>query len=139
MDLHMNFRDVDDFLSETAICFLATQGDDGPRVRGLMYQGALLGRLWFWVDKSDACYHQLQACPTVELCAVKMDMTWLRVRGNVIIEDNAAVKKWILEKDPVAGHVFGSYDNPDFGIFCLEHGKIFQSDESGQASSCSLF
>lgn len=139
MDTLMNLRDVDDFLSETAVCFLATQGTDGPRVRAIMYQGTLLGRLWFWVDKDDAVYQQLKACPTIELCAVKMDLTWLRVRGNAILEDNAAVKKWILEKDPTAGHVFGSIDNPDFGIFCLEHGKIFQSDETGAPSSCALF
>ena len=118
-------------LAETPMCFIATVNGNEPKVRAFQYQFAQDGKLWFCTAKSKNVFKQLQANPAVEICTVKQDMTWLRVSGKVVLEDNRAAKEHILETQPLIKGIYGSADNPEFTTFYMEHGAYTIADFSG--------
>ena len=71
---------IAEILSETPMCFLSTVHENEPRVRAFQYQFEQDEKLWFCTAKSKDVFKQLQANPTVEICAVKQDMTWIHHR-----------------------------------------------------------
>lgn len=73
----------------------------------------------------------LQVNPAVEICAVKQDMTWLRLTGKMALTDDMAVKERILAAQPLIKGIYGSADNPAFASLCLEHGEYVIADFFG--------
>lgn len=126
-------------LAETPMCFFATVEGNQPRVRAFQYQFEQNGKLWFCTARSKEVFRQLKANPAVEICAVKQDMTWLRVSGTVVFDDNRAVKERILAEQPLIKAIYGSVDNPDFTTFCLEHGMYTIADFSGNPPRTGAF
>lgn len=120
-----------DVLSATPMCFIATTDGEQPRVRAFQYQFEQDGKIWFCTAKSKDVYKQLAANQAVEICAVKPDMTWARLTGKVALADDRAVKERILAEQPLIKGIYGSADNPDFTVFCLEHGECVVADFSG--------
>lgn len=118
-------------LAETPMCFVATGDGTQPRVRPFQYQFEQDGKLWFCTARSKDVFKQLQANPTVEICAVKQDMSWLRVSGTVVFEDSRAVKERILSERPLIKSIYSSADNLDFVTFGLDHGTYTIADFSG--------
>ena len=91
-------KEITGILAETPMCFVATVSGNEPRVRAFQYQFEQDGKLWFCTARSKDVFRQLQANPAVQVCAVRQDMTWLRVSGKVSLEDNRAVKERILSE-----------------------------------------
>ena len=87
------------FLDEAQTYYLATVDGDQPRVRPfgtiLLYEG----RLYIQTGKVKDVSKQLAANPKAEICAFK-DGKWLRVAGELINDDDRAVKVAMLEKMP---------------------------------------
>lgn len=124
-------KEIAGILAETSMCFIATVSGNEPRVRAFQYQFEQDGKLWFCTARSKDVFKQLQTNPAVEICAVKQDMTWVRVNGNVTFEDSRAVKERILSEQPFIKSIYGTADNPDFTTFCVEHGAYAIVDFSG--------
>lgn len=118
-------------LSETPMCFIATADGSQPRVRAFQYQFEQGGKLWFCTARDKKVFAQLQANAAVEICAVKQDMTWLRLTCKVTLADDRAVKERILESRPLIKGIYGNADNPLFTTFCIEHGAYVIADFSG--------
>ena len=94
-----NIERVYQFLDEAQTYYLATVDGDQPRVRPfgtiLLYEG----RLYIQTGKVKDVSKQLAANPKAEICAFK-DGKWLRVAGELINDDDRAVKVAMLEKMP---------------------------------------
>lgn len=124
-------KNISTILRDTPYCFIATVKGNEPRVRAFQYQFEQDGKLWFCTAKSKDVFTQLQANPTVEICTVKQDMSWLRVVARVAFDDNRVVKERIIAEQPLIKSIYGSADNPDFATFCIEHGTYVIADFSG--------
>ena len=94
-----NIERVYQFLDEAQTYYLATVDGDQPRVRPfgtiLLYEG----RLYIQTGKVKDVSKQLAANPKAEICAFKAGK-WLRVAGELINDDDRAVKVAMLEKMP---------------------------------------
>ena len=87
------------FLDEAKTYYLATVEGDQPRVRPFIQTGKVKN-----VSK------QLAANPKAEICAF-MDRKWVRVSGELINDDDRAVKVAMLEKMPSLKRMY----DPDDG------------------------
>lgn len=132
-------KEAANILAEAPMCFIATINGNEPKVRAFQYQFEQDGKLWFCTAKSKDVFKQLKANPAVQICAVRQDMTWVRVSGKVALEDNRAVKERILSEQPLIKGIYGTADNPDFTTFCLEHGAYTIAGFSGNPPSNGAF
>ncbi|MDL2209394.1 pyridoxamine 5'-phosphate oxidase family protein [Desulfovibrio sp. OttesenSCG-928-O18] len=118
-------------LAGTPMCFIGTVSGNEPKVRPFQFQFEQDGKLWFCTAKSKDVYKQVQANPAVEICAVKQDMTTLRISGKVVFDDDRAVKERILAEQELIRNIYKSADNPDFTTFYVNHGTYTVFDFSG--------
>ena len=98
------------FLEDAGTYYLATVEGDQPRVRPF---GTVLlygGRLYIETGKVKNVSKQLSINSKAEICAFK-DGKWLRLAGELVNDDERAVKVAMLEKMPT---LKGMY-NPDDG------------------------
>ena len=94
-------QEISRILSETPMCFIATMDGTQPRVRAFQFQFEQDGKLWFCTARNKDVFKQLLANPAVEICAVKQDMTWLRLTGKMALADDMAVKERVLAAQPL--------------------------------------
>lgn len=87
------------FLDEAGAYYLATAEGDQPRVRPFGTSLLYGGRLYIQTGKVKAVSKQLAANPKAEICAFK-DGRWIRITGELINDDDRAVKVAMLEKYP---------------------------------------
>lgn len=104
-----NIERVYQFLADAGTYYLATVEGDQPRVRA--FGTALLcgGRLYIQTGKVKAVSRQIAANPKVEICAFK-DGKWLRVAGELVNDDDRAVKVAMLEKMPSLKGMYSADD-----------------------------
>lgn len=122
---------VIEFLTANTTVFVATADNGAARVRPFQFQFAQGNRLWFCTSRSKEVFAQLQKDPRLEFSCLSSDMTTLRVKGEVNLDDDMAVKQRILENNPLVRSLYGSADNPDFTVFSVDHGTAFMFDFSG--------
>ncbi|MCB2186246.1 MAG: pyridoxamine 5'-phosphate oxidase family protein [Deltaproteobacteria bacterium] len=125
-------QEVLDFLKANRTVFLATSDHGQARVRPFQFQFAVDGRLWFCTAKSKEVYAQLIQDPRFELSAMAPDWATLRLKGEVNLDDDPAIKARILEENEMIRGIYGSADNPDFTAFSVDHGTAFLFDFSGE-------
>lgn len=98
------------FLNQAETYYLATVDGDQPRVRP--FGTALLreGKLYIQTGKGKDVTKQIARNPRVELCAFR-DGTWLRVAGELVDDDDHAVKVAMLEKMPSLKALYSAEDD----------------------------
>ncbi len=98
------------FLNEAKTYYLATVEGDQPRVRAfgtaLLYEG----KLYIQTGKIKNVSKQIAANPKVEICAVKGGK-WVRIAGELVNDDNHAVKVAMLEKMPGLKTMYSAEDD----------------------------
>lgn len=125
-------KEIVAILEKNPIVYIATVDGDQPRVRPFQFQLERDGKLWFvTANNKDVCA-QLRKNPKIEFSTCLPDMTTLRVRGSVTLDDSLAIKQWVMDNRPMIKGIYGSADNPIFAAFCLEHGQAVIFDFSGQ-------
>ncbi len=125
-------QEVKTLLQTNRSGFLATVDDGQPRVRPFQFQFEDQGKFFFCTAKNKDVYKQLQAVPSVEFAATSPAMVTVRLRGSVEFSDDRSVKERILVNEPMIRSIYGNADNPNFTLFCLEHGDAVVFDFSGQ-------
>jgi uncharacterized pyridoxamine 5'-phosphate oxidase family protein len=96
----MDKTDIIKFIKEHPLFFLGTIDGDQARVRGIMmYSIDEIGNIVFTTGKNKAMYRQLKANPKVELCFYD-NGTQIRVLGEIMENDNLALKQEIVEARP---------------------------------------
>ena len=101
---------VYEFLNTAQTYYLATVEGDQPRVRpfgtALLYDG----KLYIQTGKVKAVSKQLAVNPKAEICAFHGGK-WLRVAGELINDDDRAVKVAMLEKMPSLKAMYSADDD----------------------------
>lgn len=114
------------FLDEAQTYYLATVEGDQPRVRpfgtALLYNG----RLYIQTGKVKPVSKQIAANPKVEVCAFK-DGRWLRVSGELINDDDRAVKVAMLEKMPELKSMYDPDDGNTQVLYFKNATAVFSS------------
>ncbi|MBQ7164619.1 MAG: pyridoxamine 5'-phosphate oxidase family protein [Clostridia bacterium] len=90
---------VSAFLDEAQVYYLATVEGDQPRVRPFGTALVHNGRLYIQTGKVKPVSRQLAVNPKAEICAFSGGK-WLRVAGELVNDDDRAVKVAMLEKMP---------------------------------------
>ena len=102
-------QEVYEFLKKCGVYYLATVEGDQPRVRP--FGTALLwnGKLYIQTGKVKNVSKQLAANPKAEICAFKGG-TWLRVSGELVNDEDRAVKVAMLDKMPALKAMYSPDD-----------------------------
>jgi len=79
---------LNDFLSEAGVFYLATVDGDAPAVRPLGAHIEMDGKVIFGVGTFKEVYRQLVANPKVQIVACKPDGVWLRYSGTAVFDDD---------------------------------------------------
>jgi uncharacterized pyridoxamine 5'-phosphate oxidase family protein len=107
------------FINQNPLCFMATDDDGQPRVRGIMTFRANTDGIIVSTAKNKDFYRQLMANPKTELCFYH-DKTQIRITGTASdIDDNLALKQEIVAARPFLQPMI-DYKGYDFmGLVCI--------------------
>ena len=101
---------IEELLGKAGAFYLATVEGDQPRVRpfgtALLYDG----RLYIQTGKVKSVSKQIAADPKVELCAFN-GKKWLRLSGELVNDDDRAVKAAMLDKMPELKGMYSADDD----------------------------
>ncbi len=114
-------KEVQEFLKEAGVYYLATIDGDKPRVRPFGTAEMFEDHLYIQTGKSKEVYKQIEKNNNVEISAFK-DGKWIRVEGKLIPDNRIEAKKDMLDKNPT---LRGMYDENDENTIVLyfENGK----------------
>ncbi|MCR5781394.1 MAG: pyridoxamine 5'-phosphate oxidase family protein [Clostridia bacterium] len=97
------------FLKDAETYYLATVEGDQPRVRPFGTVHVFEGKLYIQTGKVKPVAKQLLANPKAELCAFK-DGVWLRVAGELVLDDRTEAKKAMLDDYPMLRRMYDEND-----------------------------
>ncbi len=120
------------FLQENPIGCFATVDGDKPRVRPFQFMLEDGGRLYFCTGSTKDVSTQLKANSNLEFCSTSPAFAWIRVSGQAVFSDDAAIKARILTENELVKSIYQTPDNPVFELFYLAHGEVVMADFSGQ-------
>jgi len=115
-------NEVQAFLRENPVCFIATLEGNQPRVRAFLTVQFEDGCIYFTTAASKDTYQQLSKNPNVELCYCTQNFKrMLRIAGKIeVVDDQEKKQKLIDERDYLKG--WGAGD-PNYILLRLSHGK----------------
>jgi len=108
-------KEVQEFLKECGVYYLATVDGNEPKVRPFGTAEIFEDHLYIQTGKNKNVFKQIEKNPNVELCAFK-DGRWIRVSGELIADDRVEAKKDMLDKNP---NLRGMYDENDDNTIVL--------------------
>ena len=114
------------FLRDAGTYYLATVEGDQPRVRPF---GTVLpydGKLYIQTGKVKNVSKQLAANPKAEICAFK-DGVWLRVAGELVNDDDRAVKVAMLDQYPELKAMYDADDGNTQVLYFRNATAVFSS------------
>ena len=114
-------EEVQKFLKECGVYYLATVDNNEPKVRPFGTAEIFDGHLYIQTGKNKDVFKQIEKNNKVELCGFK-DGKWIRVSGNLLVDDRVEAKKDMLDKNP---QLRGMYDENDdnTAVLYFESGK----------------
>ena len=118
--------EVQEFLKNCGVYYLATVDGDKPRVRPFGTAEIFEDKLYIQTGKSKDVYKQIKANPNVEICAFK-DGKWLRVSGNLISDDRVEAKEDMLNKNPELKSMYSASDSNTEVLYFESATAIFYS------------
>ena len=119
-------NEVQEFLKDCGVYYLATMDKDKPRVRPFGTAEIFENKLYIETGKKKDVYKQIKNNNNVELCAFK-DGKWLRLSGNLIEDDRVEAKKDMLDKNPSLRSMYNENDDNTI-VFYFENAQaIFNS------------
>lgn len=104
-----------DYLKECGVFYLATMDGNQPRVRPFGAVCEFEGKLYFITAKNKNVYKQLLANPKVEFSAVKGTDSWIRLDGEVKMDDRREARVAMLDAFPTLKNMY----NADDGIMTV--------------------
>lgn len=103
-------KEVQEFLKECGVYFLATSEDNIPHVRPFGTAEIFENKLYIQTGKIKDVSKQIAKNPNVELCAYK-DGKWLRVKGALVRDERLEAKKVMLDKNPELKSMYSAEDD----------------------------
>ena len=103
-------KEVYDFLKDVGTYYLATVDNNQARVRPFGTINIFEDRLYIQTGKSKDVFKQIEKNNNVEICAFK-DGRWLRLSGNLIVDDRVEAKKDMLDNYPELRSMYDENDD----------------------------
>lgn len=91
-------KEVQEFLKECGVYYLATIDQGMPRVRPFGTAEIYDDHLYIQTGKKKDVFKQIIENNIVELCGFK-DGRWIRVSGKLILDDRIEAKKYMLDQN----------------------------------------
>ena len=114
-------KEVQEFLKECGVYYLATIDNDQPRVRPFATAEIFEDHLYIQTGKSKDVYKQIEKNKKIELCGFK-DGKWIRVTGTLIPDERIEAKKDMLDKNPNLRSMYNENDDNTIVLY-FESGK----------------
>ena len=114
-------KEVQEFLKEAGVYYLATIDGDKPRVRPFGTAEIFEDHLYIQTGKSKEVYKQIEKNNNVEISAFK-DGKWIRVEGKLIPDNRIEAKKDMLDKNPTLRVMYDENDENTIVLY-FETGK----------------
>ena len=124
-------EEVQKFLKECGVYYLATIDGDKPRVRPFGTAEIFDNHLYIQTGKKKDVFKQIENNNRVELCGFK-DGRWIRVSGSLVLDDRVEAKKDMLDKNPSLRGMYNELDD-NTAVLYFESGEAVISsftDES---------
>lgn len=119
-------KEVQEFLKECGVYYLATIDGNTPRVRPFGTAEIFEDKLYIQTGKSKDVYKQIIANPIVEICAFK-DGKWVRITGKLIPDDRREAKKDMLDKNPTLRGMYNEDDDNTIVLYFESAKAVFSS------------
>ena len=103
-------EEVQKFLKECGVYYLATVENDKPKVRPFGTAEIFENHLYIQTGKKKDVYKQIEKNNNVELCGFK-DGKRIRVSGKLIADDRIEAKKDMLDKNPELRGMYNENDD----------------------------
>ena len=103
-------KEVQEFLKECGVYYLATIDNDKPKVRPFGTIEIFHNHLYIQTGKKKDVYKQIERNSNVEICAFK-DGKWIRLEGKLIPDDSIEAKKYMLDKNPELRGMYSEFDD----------------------------
>lgn len=117
---------VEKFLKDADVYYLATMEGDQPRVRPFGTAHIFEGKLYIQTGKVKEVYKQLKENPKAEICACMKDQ-WLRVSGELIEDDRREARQSMLDDYPSLQSMY-SVDDGNTAVFYFQNATaVFSS------------
>ena len=117
---------VEKFLKDADVYYLATMEGDQPRVRPFGTAHIFEGKLYIQTGKVKEVYKQLKENPKAEICACIKDQ-WLRVSGELIEDDRREARQSMLDDYPSLQSMY-SADDGNTAVFYFQNATaVFSS------------
>ena len=96
-----NMQEVQSYLKECGVFFIATTDGDQPRVRPFGVSEIINGRLYIITGKVKDVYKQMDKNGKFEICALKKSGSeWMRLSGTLVNDETLSVKEEFLKRNP---------------------------------------
>ena len=118
-------EEVQAVLKDCGVYYLATIDNDQPRVRPFGTAEIFEGHLYIQTGKSKDVFKQIEKNNKIELCGFK-DGRWIRVSGNLILDDRIEAKKYMLDQNPELRSMYDENDD-NTAVLYFEKGKAIIS------------
>lgn len=114
-------EEVQKFLKDCGVYYLATLDGDQPRVRPFGTAEIFEGHLYIETGKKKDVFKQIEKNNKVEICAFK-DGRWIRISGKLIADERVEAKKDMLDKNPNLRTMYSEFDDNTIVLY-FESGK----------------
>ncbi len=107
-----NMKEVQAFLKECGVFYIATVDGDQPRVRPFGVSEIIDGHLYIMTGKVKDVYKQISANGKFEICALKSSRSeWIRLSGTLVNDETLAVKEEFLNRNPSLKSMYKADDD----------------------------
>ena len=118
-------KEVQEFLKECGVYYLATVDGEYPKVRPFGTAEIFEDHLYIQTGKKKDVYKQIEKNNNVELCGFK-DGKWIRVSGELVPDDRIEAKKDMLDKNPQLRGMYNEEDDNTIVLY-FKNGKAIIS------------
>jgi len=126
-----------EFLKESSTFYLATMDGDQPRVRPFGAVFEYEGRLYIVTNNTKKCFKEMIENPKVEISSMNKKGQWIRVTGEVALDDRREVKELALEAYPSLKSMY-SVDDGIFAVLYFTKGTATISSFTNEPETFSL-
>ena len=118
-------KEIQEFLKECGVYYLATLEGDQPRVRPFGTAEIFEKHLYIQTGKKKDVFKQIEKNNNVEICAFK-DGKWIRVTGKLLLDERVEAKKYMLDMNPNLRSMYNELDD-NTAVLYFENGKAIIS------------
>ena len=126
-------EEIKEFLKNCGVYYLATIDNDKPSVRPFGTIEIFENHLYIQTGKNKDVFKQIEKNNNVCICAFK-DGLWIRIFGNLIVDDRIAAKKHMLDNYPELRNMYDENDD-NTAVLYFDSGKAIISSFTEDAKT----